>query len=115
MQFTAVGQQLWKKTEAYPKADSESTDYSRESPSRSESLFHKSAENEMELFHFANMPSALIGMESCPGSQWLARKLQASGTVRIVPAQFVKPDVKSNKNEMIDVAAVAEAVTRSTM
>lgn len=36
-------------------------------------------------------------------------------TVRIIPAQFVKPYVKSNKNDMIDAAAIAEAVTRPTM
>ncbi len=55
-------------------------------------------------------------MEACPGSQWLARKLQALGhKVRIIPAQFVKPYVKSNKNDTIDAAAIAEAVTRPTM
>lgn len=65
---------------------------------------------------FANAPAALIGMEACPGSQWLARKLAALGhQVRIIPAQFVKPYVKSNKNDLIDAAAIAEAVTRPTM
>ena len=55
-------------------------------------------------------------MESCPGSQWLARKLQASGhTVKIIPAQFVKPYVKSNKKDMVDAAAIAEAVTSARM
>jgi transposase len=55
-------------------------------------------------------------MEACPGSQWLARKLQATGhRVRIIPAQFVKPYVKSNKNGTMDAAAIAEAVTRPTM
>jgi transposase len=55
-------------------------------------------------------------MESCPGSQWLARKLQALGhRVRIIPAQFVKPYVKSQKNDTINAAAIAEAVTRPTM
>jgi transposase len=55
-------------------------------------------------------------MEACPGSQWFARKLQAIGhTVRIIPAQFVKPYVKSNKSDTIDAAAIAEAVTRPTM
>ncbi len=55
-------------------------------------------------------------MESCPGSQWLARKLLAFGhQVRVIPAQFVKPYVKSNKNDLIDAAAIAEAVTRPTM
>lgn len=65
---------------------------------------------------FSNASAALIGMEACPGSQWLARKLQALGhTVKIIPAQFVKPYVKSNKNDLIDAAAIAEAVTRPTM
>src|SRR5262245_64689815 len=35
--------------------------------------------------------------------------------LRIIPAQFVKPYVKSNKNDAIDAAAIAEAVTRPTM
>jgi transposase len=65
---------------------------------------------------FANASAALIGMEACPGSQWLARRLQAFGhTVKILPAQFVKPYVKSNKNDAIDAEAIAEAVTRPTM
>lgn len=65
---------------------------------------------------FVNLPRALIGMEACPGSQWLARKLQTLGhELHIVPAQFVKPYVKSNKNDTIDAAAIAEAITRSTM
>jgi transposase len=65
---------------------------------------------------FCNAPKALIGMEACPGSQWLARKLQASGhNVRIMPAQFVKPYVKSNKNDTIDAQAIVEAVTRPSM
>lgn len=68
------------------------------------------------LQHFANTATAIIGMESCTGSQWLARKLQAMGhTVKIIPAQFVKRYFKSNKNEMVDAAAIAEAVTRPTM
>ncbi|ASY65961.1 transposase (plasmid) [Sinorhizobium sojae CCBAU 05684] len=55
-------------------------------------------------------------MESCAGSQWLARKIQALGhKVRLIPAQFVKPYVKSNKNGIIDAEAIAEATTRPTM
>jgi len=46
---------------------------------------------------------ALIGMEACPGSERLVRKLQAMGhSVRTIPAHFVKPYVKSNKNDTID-------------
>lgn len=65
---------------------------------------------------FAEAKPALIGMEACPGAQWLARKLVAMGhKVRIIPAQFVKPFVKSNKNDARDAEAIAEAVTRPTM
>jgi transposase len=68
------------------------------------------------LTFLANATPALIGMEACPGAQWLARKLQALGhTVRIIPAQFVKPYLKSNKNDTLDAEAIAEAVTRPTM
>lgn len=68
------------------------------------------------LQFFDRAQAVIVGMEACPGSQWLARKLQARGhTVRIVPAQFVKPYIKSNKNDVIDAEAIAEAVTRPTM
>ena len=68
------------------------------------------------LRFFIEAAPALIGMEACPGSQWLARHLQTFGhRVRIIPAQFVKPYVKSNKSDVIDAAAIAEAVTRPTM
>jgi transposase len=68
------------------------------------------------LTFFERAQPATVGMEACPGSQWLARKLQAMGhTVRIIPAQFVKPYVKSNKNDAIDAAVIAEAVTRPSM
>jgi transposase len=68
------------------------------------------------LRFFESPTSAVIGMEACPGSQWLARKLQGIGhNVRIIPAQFVKPYVKSNKNDIIDAEAIAEAVGRPTM
>jgi transposase len=68
------------------------------------------------LQFFERAKPTLVGMEACPGSQLLARKLNAMGhTVRIMPAQFVKPYVKSNKSDIIDAAAIAEAVTRPTM
>lgn len=64
------------------------------------------------LEHLAAAPRTLIGMEACPGSQWLTRKLVDLGhDARIIPAQFVKPYVKSNKNDTND----AEAVSRPTM
>lgn len=68
------------------------------------------------LQFFERAAPTVVGMEACPGSQWLARKLRAIGhIVRIVPAKFVKPYVKSNKNDLIDAEAIAEAVSRPTM
>lgn len=65
---------------------------------------------------FDTAPKTLIGMEACPGSQWLARRLVGMGhDARIIPARFVKPYVKSNKTDTVDAAAIAEAVTRPTM
>jgi len=73
-----------------------------------------SRETLMSFFEAAD--SALIGMEACAGSQWLARKLAAFGhDAKIIPAKFVKPYVKSNKSDTIDAEAIAEAVTRPTM
>ncbi len=68
------------------------------------------------LRYFSGAPKAVVAMEACPGSQWLARKLQGLGhDVRIIPAQFVKPYVKSNKNDTRDAEAIAEAASRPTM
>ncbi|MFC7519113.1 IS110 family transposase, partial [Herbaspirillum sp. GCM10030257] len=65
---------------------------------------------------FAKAQPALIGMESCPGAHWLARRLLGLGhKVRLIPPQFVKPYLKSNKNDTLDAEAIAEAVTRPTM
>jgi len=68
------------------------------------------------LKYLGNPPAMRIGMEACPGSQWLARKLTGFGhEVHIIPAQFVKPYLKSNKNDTLDAEAIAEAVNRPTM
>lgn len=68
------------------------------------------------LQFFERAEPTIIGMEACPGCQWLARKLIDLGhDVRIIPAQYVKPYVKTNKNDIIDAEAIAEAATRPTM
>jgi transposase len=64
----------------------------------------------------ANMQTCLIGMEACSGSHFLGRALREQGhDVKLIPAQFVKPFVKSNKNDYIDAEAIAEAVERANM
>lgn len=55
-------------------------------------------------------------MEACGGAHHWARKLQALGhTVRLIAPQFVKPYVKSNKNDAADAEAIREAVERPSM
>src|SRR5512142_3319130 len=64
----------------------------------------------------ANLPASLIGLEACSGSHFLARALRQQGhDARLIPAQFVKPFLKSNKNDFLDAEAIAEAVERENM
>jgi transposase len=52
----------------------------------------------------------LIGMEACGGAHFLGRSLREQGhEVRLIPAQYVKPYVKTNKSDYIDAEAIAEA------
>ena len=65
---------------------------------------------------FRKLAPCLIGVEACPTSHYWSRELQALGhEVRIMPAGYVKPYVKRNKNDAADAAAICEAVTRPTM
>jgi transposase len=61
---------------------------------------------------YIDLRKCLIGMEACGGS--LALREQGHD-VRLMPAQYVKPYVKTNKNDYIDAEACSEAVTRPTM
>lgn len=64
----------------------------------------------------ANLPSCLIGMEACVGAHHLSRKLQSQGhDARLMPAKYVRPYSKGQKNDFRDAEAIAEAVQRPTM
>jgi len=66
--------------------------------------------------YFANLEPCLIGMEACGSAHHWARKLQGYGhTVKLMAPQFVKPYVKTNKNDMADAEAICEAVSRPNM
>ena len=61
-------------------------------------------------------PGCTIGMEACTGAHHWARHLQARGfTVKLIAPQFVKPYVKSNKNDANDAEAICEAMSRPSM
>ena len=61
-------------------------------------------------------PGAEIGMEACASAHHWARELQKRGfPVKLIAAQFVKPYVKSNKNDLVDAEAICEAMSRPGM
>jgi transposase len=64
----------------------------------------------------ANMPPCLIGMEACVGAHHLSRKLKGLGhDARLMPAKYVRPYSKGQKNDFRDAEAITEAVQRPTM
>jgi transposase len=83
---------------------------------RGQVLVRKKFSQKQLLVFTANMPTTLIGLEACSGAHFLGRALRQQGhEVRLIPAQFVKPFVKSNKNDFLDAEAIAEAVDRKNM
>jgi transposase len=79
-------------------------------------LVRKKFTRKQLLAYTVNIPASLIGLEACSGAHFLGRALRQQGhDVRLIPAQFVKPFVKSNKNDFIDAEAIAEAVERKNM
>lgn len=61
----------------------------------------------------ATLPPCVVAMESCPGSQYWGRRFAEAGhQLMIIPAQFVKPFLKSNKNDFNDSLAIAETAGR---
>ena len=73
-------------------------------------------ENWLEVLCKTVEPGCVIGMESCGGAHHWARKLQEKGfTVRLMAPQFVKPYVKSHKNDANDAEAICEAMSRPGM
>ena len=66
--------------------------------------------------YFANLPCCVIGLEASGGAHYWARTLSRLGhTVRLMAPQFVRPYVKSNKNDAQDAEAICKAVGRPTM
>ena len=65
---------------------------------------------------FANMTPCLVGMEACVGAHHLSCRLKALGhDARLMPAKYVRPYSKGQKNDFRDAEAIAEAVQRPTM
>jgi transposase len=65
---------------------------------------------------FGMLPPCLIGMEACGSAHHWARELRVQGhDVRLIPPQYVRPFLKTNKHDAADAEAIAEAVVRPTM
>jgi transposase len=78
-------------------------------------LRQKWSRGQMEA-RLANLPACLIGMEACVGAHHLSRKLKTLGhDARLMPAKYVRPYSKGQKNDFRDAEAIAEAVQRPTM
>ncbi len=83
---------------------------------RGKTVLKKRLSRDQLLSYIANMPPCLIGMEACGGSNYWAQKFQFYGhEVKLMSPQFVKPYVKTNKNDAADAEAICEAVRRPNM
>jgi transposase len=83
---------------------------------RGRAVLKKQLKRDQVASFFANLPPCLIGMEACGSAHHWARKLTELGhTVKLIAPQFVKPYVKTNKNDAADSEAICEAVARPNM
>jgi len=79
-------------------------------------LLKKKLTRKQLLPYLANLEPCCIGLEACGGSNYWAREIRSLGhDIRLMSPQFVKPYVKSNKNDYNDAEAICEAVGRPTM
>ena len=83
---------------------------------RGKAVLRRQLRREQVTAFFVNLAPCLIGMEACASAHHWGRVLQRLGhTVRLMAPQFVKPYVKTNKNDVADAEAICEAVSRPNM
>ena len=79
-------------------------------------VLRKKLDRSKMVEYFVKLAPCLIGMEACGSAHYWSRKLAAMGhTVKLMAPQFVKPYVKTNKNDAADAEAICEAVNRPNM
>ena len=82
----------------------------------SQPVIRRQLKRSQVLSFFKKQPPCLVGMEACASGHHWAREVSKLGhEVRLMPARYVKPYVKRNKNDAADAEAICEAVTRPTM
>lgn len=105
MEIYMIGIDLAKKTFALHAVDS-----------RGQRIWKKSVQREKLANFLAQIPRCKVAMEACGGCHYWARKFKSMGhEALIIPAQFVKPFVKSQKNDANDAEAIVEAAFRPSM
>ena len=86
---------------------------------RGKAVMKKQLKRNQVISFFANLPACRVGMEVCGSAHHWARKLEKleklGHMVKLMAPQFVKPYVKTNKNDVADAEAICEAVSRPTM
>jgi transposase len=81
-----------------------------------EVVFRNRLRRDKVLAFFATQPTCLVAMEACAGAHHWAREIGKLGhDVKLIPAPYVKPFVKRQKNDMADAEAICEAAQRPTM
>ena len=83
---------------------------------RGRMVFRKKVTRKQLIEFLASFRARTVVMETCAGAHYMARKLATSGReVKLISPQFVRPFVKSNKNDFVDAEAICEAATRPAM
>jgi transposase len=83
---------------------------------RGKTVLKKQLKRDQVASLFANLAPCVIGMEACGSAHHWARRLESFGhSVKLMAPQFVKPYVKTNKNDVADAEAICEAVSRPNM
>lgn len=78
-----------------------------------QAILCKKLDRSKVLEFFVRLPPCLIGMEACGSAHYWARKLQAMGhVVKLMAPQFVKPYVKTNKNDAADAVEESKFVCK---
>lgn len=79
-------------------------------------MFKKRVSRGKLMEFVVNLPKCAIAMEACSGANFWGRKFRDCGhEIKVMSPQYVKPYVKTNKNDWRDAEAIAEASTRPTM
>jgi transposase len=79
-------------------------------------VFRKKLSRQQLIEFFSNFHACTVVMEACAGAHFMARKLATFGhQIKLISPQFVRPFVKSNKNDFVDAEAICEAASRPAM